>query len=185
MKQDSDTEQVQMIKTQRLQLRKLIGSDRDDFFAYRALAEVVQYQSFRPKEIAEIDAFLAENENTEFGADNTWFQLGICLENGQLIGDIGIHFLDDGRQAELGYTLDPSFQGKGYAREAVRAVIGYLFESCNIHRVTASVDPENGRSILLLEALGFRKEAHFVESYFTDGIWCDDCIYALLKKEWI
>ena len=177
--------QFQTIKTQRLLLGKLIGSDRNDFFAYRALPEIVQYQSFRPKEISEIDAFLAANENTAFGADNTWFQLGICLESGQLIGDIGIHFLDDARQSELGYTMAPAYQGNGYAREAVRAVIGYLFESCNIHRVTASVDPENTRSMRLLEALGFRKEAYFVESYFTDGIWCDDCIYALLKKEWI
>jgi len=48
------------------------------------------------------------------------------MKDGQLIGDIGVRFLDDS-QVELGYTLSPEYQGKGYAAEAVNAVIDYLF----------------------------------------------------------
>lgn len=36
----------------------------------------------------------------------------------------------------------------------------------------------------LVERLGFRKEAHFKESYYANGQWNDDLIYALLQREW-
>jgi len=36
----------------------------------------------------------------------------------------------------------------------------------------------------LVERLGFRKEAHFVESLFFHGKWVDDLVYAILAKEW-
>ncbi len=52
------------------------------------------------------------------------------------------------------------------------------------HRVTASVDPNNGSSIRLLEKLGFRKEAHFIKSFYMNDQWYDDCIYSILEEEW-
>jgi len=36
----------------------------------------------------------------------------------------------------------------------------------------------------LIERIGFRKEAHFKESYYLRGEWVDDLIYAKLKEEW-
>ena len=102
----------------------------------------------------------------------------------QVIGDLGIHFLDEeNKQAEIGFTLDKNFQGKGYATEAVKEIINYLFNKLNKHRIIGSVDPHNSNSIRLLERLGFRKEAHFKESLFINGEWVDDVIYAVLKSE--
>ena len=100
-----------------------------------------------------------------------------------LIGDIGLHFLPDIAQVEIGYALDPLFQGKGYAEEAVRGVLRYLFKELKKHRVIASVDPDNERSIHLLLKLGMRKEAHFKKSYLIGDEYYDDCIYALLDEE--
>jgi RimJ/RimL family protein N-acetyltransferase len=48
----------------------------------------------------------------------------------------------------------------------------------------ASVDPDNTNSIQLVERIGFRKEAHFVESLYIKGRWADDLIYALLYRDW-
>ena len=115
--------------------------------------------------------------------DNTWLQLAVCLKEGQLIGDVGIHFLED-EQMEIGYTLSPDYQGRGYAIEAVQAVVEYLFSALKKHRVTASVDPDNGPSIKLLEKMGFRKEAHFIKSFRMNGQWFDDYVYAMLEEEW-
>jgi len=63
-------------------------------------------------------------------------------------------------------------------------VLNYLFKVLLKHRVTASVDPENTKSIILLERIGFQKEAHFRKSYYIDGKWLDDCVYAILEEEW-
>ena len=75
--------------------------------------------------------------------------------------------------------------GKGYATEALRAMVDYLFANLGKHRIVASVDPRNTPSIRLIERLGFRKEAHFKESYYLRGEWVDDIIYAMLRTEWV
>jgi RimJ/RimL family protein N-acetyltransferase len=110
--------------------------------------------------------------------------LAVCLKAGQLIGDIRIYFLDGDFQVEIGYTISLDYQGNGYAVEAVKAVIEYLFSDLMKHRVTASVDPDNKKSIRLLEKIGFRKEAHFIKSFRMYDIWYDDCVYAILTDEW-
>ena len=106
------------------------------------------------------------------------------LHNHQLIGDIGLHFLEGNDQIEIGFTIDPKFQRKGYAQEAVSAVIRLMFNDYGKHRIIASVDPQNQKSINLLEKLGFKKEGCFRKSVFIDGQWVDDCIYAVLREEW-
>jgi len=54
----------------------------------------------------------------------------------------------------------------------------------NKHRIIASIDPDDKNSIRLVERIGFRKEAHFVESLLINGKWVDDLIYALIEKDW-
>ncbi len=170
--------------TDRLDIRVLCNDDKEPFFRYRSMPEICRFQSWKPSAIEEIEKFIALNLTVIPNTPDTWLQLAVCLKDGLLIGDIGVHFLADGFQAELGYTLSPHFQGRGYAAEAVRAVMDFLFYSLSKHRITASVDPDNLKSIKLLEKLGFRKEAHFVRSYRMNNEWYDDCIYALLYDEW-
>jgi RimJ/RimL family protein N-acetyltransferase len=66
----------------------------------------------------------------------------------------------------------------------VGAAVNYLFNRLDMHRVYGSVDPRNVPSIAVLEHLGFRKEGHFMQAVFMDGKWQDDCIYAILSREW-
>ena len=174
-----------MILTERLIIRLLETNDATDMFNYRSLPDIYRYQSWQPKHIDEVEKFIKENNIEHFNIADKWVQLAVCLkDSGKLIGDIGIHFLEDTEQIELGYTIAPMFQGFGYAIEAVRAVLDYLFKEESKHRVIASLDPDNERSIKLLDKLGFRKEAHFIKSYRNQDSWSDDCVYALLEEEW-
>jgi len=172
------------IHTERLLIRKMEITDKEDLFLYRSLPEVYLYQSWRPSHVDEAIAFITRNAGVALQTPGSWMQFAICLHDGKLIGDIGIRFLEDPAQVEVGYTLSPDYQGKGYAFEALKAMIDYIFQSLNMHRITASVDPDNKRSIRLLDKIGFRKEAHFVKSYWNDGKWSDDCIFAVLREEW-
>jgi RimJ/RimL family protein N-acetyltransferase len=153
------------ILTERLLIRKLEIGDAQAFFKYRSLPQIYEYQSFQPKNEEDVKLFfeaIAEMPNIQ----NTWFQLAVCLkETNHMIGDIGIHFLNDDTQTEIGYTIDPDYQGKGYARESVLAVTNYLFTVLQKQRVTASVDPDNKKSIRLLESIGM-----------INDVWKDDCI---------
>lgn len=177
-------EQFMPITTDRLVIRLLLAKDGEAFFRYRSLPDVCRYQSWHPKTLAEVAAFLENNERVALHAIGKWLQLAICLPDDTLIGDIGLHFLDED-QLEIGYTLAPDAQGRGYATQAVRAIVSEAFAVWGKHRIQASVDPDNVKSIRLLERLGFRKEAHFFASFRANGEWRDDCVYAMLRAEWL
>ncbi|SRX76004.1 GNAT family N-acetyltransferase [Aequorivita antarctica] len=174
-----------MIETETLLLRPITIEDNHQVFSYRSDIETNKYQGFVPKELKEVDNFIAKNP-LEINQPESWFQLVIIEKSSnEIIGDIGIHFIaDDGFQCELGCTLSKKHQGKGYATMAMKITIDYLFNSLDKHRIKGSVDPRNIDSIRLLERLNFRKEAHFKESLLIDGKWVDDIVYGLLKSEW-
>jgi RimJ/RimL family protein N-acetyltransferase len=174
------------IKTDRLVLRPINTDDADALFAYRSDSIANQYQGWIPNTIRDAHDFIRNRISPVFDVTGTWFQFVIIKrEQDELIGDIGIHFLDtEKKQVEIGFTLDKRHQGKGYASEALKAVIHYLFKKSHKHRITASIDPDNSKSIRLVERLGFRKEAHFKSSVMNHGKWADDLVYAILEDEW-
>jgi RimJ/RimL family protein N-acetyltransferase len=175
------------LTTPRLQIRPIRIDDKEALYKYRSDFETCQYLSLVPENVEDVADFISET-STEINIQGTWFQVVLIEQTyDKVIGDIGLHFLDSdtqNQQVEIGYTLDKEYRGKGYANEALTAVINYLFSHLNKHRIIASVDPTNEGSIKLIERLGFRKEAHFKESLFFHGKWVDDVIYAVLAKEW-
>ncbi|PWW29242.1 GNAT family N-acetyltransferase [Chryseobacterium sp. AG844] len=172
--------------TERLVLRDITIEDQQDIFDYRSDAEANRFQSWIPETLEEVENFILKNTK-EFNQPESWYQLLITdKETKTVIGDIGVHFTgDENAQVELGITLNTSFQGKGYASEALKGIISHLFDDLHKHRITASVDPDNTASILLMERIGLRKEGHFVKSLFWKNKWVDDVIYAVLREEWL
>ena len=174
------------LKTGRLLLRTVRPADAEAVFKYRSSPEVRKYQgSFAS--LAQTRRLIRLTAGLKPNAPRTWYQLAVLERTGgRLLGDIAIHFRDkENRQAELGYTLAPEYQGKGYAFEAAARVLEYLFGTLKKHRVSASVDPRNVRSVKLLERLGMRKEGCFIKSFWTGTAWADDAVYAILKEEWL
>lgn len=174
--------------TDRLLIRPVSKHDSESIFFYRSDFETNRYLSLIPNSIDDVTEFIGKT-SSEIDMPGTWFQF-VVIEKGSdnLIGDIGVHFLDNetkNKQVEIGYTLDKRYRGYGYATESLFRVIDFLITDLNKHRIIASVDPTNLKSIRLLERLGFRKEAHFVESLFFHEKWVDDMIYAMLAKDWL
>ncbi|MGZ2370303.1 GNAT family N-acetyltransferase [Ancylomarina sp. YFZ004] len=173
------------LKTKRLILRPVNIRDAELIFAYRSDAITNQYQGWIPKTIDDAQTFISK-VSEKIDEYDTWFQFAIISKvDGELVGDIGIHFFDvDRYQVEIGCTLAKNHHGKGFASEALKGTIDYLFEDLNKQRITCSIDPQNQASIKMVERLGFRKEAHFKQSIYVDGEWYDDVVYAILKAEW-
>lgn len=174
-----------ILETERLIIKPITIGDKDEIFEYRRDKETNKYQGWVPETIEDVEEFIG-NTSKQINVPETWFQLVIVdKETQKIVGDLGIHFIDpENEQAEIGCTLNKNYQNKGFATESVRKVIDYLFKELNKHRIIASIDPENKNSIRLVERIGFRKEAHFVESLFINGKWVDDLIYALIEKDW-
>ncbi|MBK8821884.1 MAG: GNAT family N-acetyltransferase [Anaerolineales bacterium] len=91
---------------------------------------------------------------------------------------------DDIRQAKIGFTLAAKHWRKGYITEIIPCLLEYLFEDMDMHRVAADCDVENVASYRALEKLGFRREAHFLESYLISGVYGSEYHYGLLQREW-
>jgi RimJ/RimL family protein N-acetyltransferase len=176
---------LQELLTDRLCLRSLQRSDAEKLFAYRRHSEVLRYQTWEPQSLEEVVEFIYSMSEREFNQTG-WHQIALALrEDDSLIGDCGIHILEeDARIAEIGITIDPAFQSRGYASEALAAVLTRLFVELEKHRVIASVDPRNLPSIALMERIGMRKEGHFVKSLWFKNDWADDVRFAMLAQEW-
>ncbi len=175
------------IPTRRLILRSFRIEDLDAFQAYRSEPEVARYQSWSaPFARSEAKAFVRAIAGQSPGTPGRWCQIAIeTAGEGRLIGDCAVLVLaDDPRQAEIGFTLSGREQGKGYAVEAVANLLDRLYGELELHRVRAICDTENGRSVRLLERLGFRREAHFLQNVWFKGAWGSEYLYALLASEW-
>ncbi len=89
---------------------------------------------------------------------------------------------------EFGYIVNKNYRQKGYACEALRAVIGEAFRE-ETHRVYAECDPRNTASWKLLEKAGLGREAHLRQNVFFHKdevgcpIWKDTYVYAILEEE--
>lgn len=174
------------LQSKRLHLHTISTEHAKEVFDYRSETKTNKYQGWIPENLDDVYDFITNKVSKTIDDVDSWYQLVIInKENNKLIGDIGIHFLDDDKkQVEIGCTLAKSQHGKGFACEALSEIIRFLFSDLNKHRITASVNPANLKSIAMFERLGFRKEAHFIKSILIDGEWVDDVIYAMLKDEW-
>ena len=86
--------------------------------------------------------------------------------------------------AEIGVTFAPGHQGTGLATEALTAVVTTLFEEHGLHRVFAETDDRNVAVHRLLERLGFRCEARFVEADWFKEEWTTLRVFAVLRRDW-
>jgi len=175
------------LQSERLILRNFVESDLEPFLTYRNDPKVAKYQGWgipysREKGEAFILSMLGKVELKQDG----WVQFAIALkESDQLIGDLGCHIKkDDERQARIGFTLDSKHWRKGYITEIIPCLLEYLFEDMNIHRVAADCDVDNIASQRTLDKLGFRREAHLIESYLVDGRYASEYYFGMLQREW-
>jgi ribosomal-protein-serine acetyltransferase len=88
-------------------------------------------------------------------------------------------------KTEIGYWLDPRFQGKGIMTRSCKALIDYAFSKMGINRVQVKVGIGNARSSMIPERLGFSFEGiercgeKFPDHYLNVEI------YSMLKEEWL
>ena len=175
-----------LITTERLTLRRFRASDAPALAAYRSDPGVARYQSWDApfgveKAAAAVRDFAAGSPSAA-----GWFQYAIELTGERaLIGDVAVRLHDNLRQAEIGFTLATAYQKRGYATEAVSAVLDRLFRVQGLHRVMGECDARNTRSAALMERLGFTREGLLRQQTYLKGEWTDDLLFGLLATEWL
>ncbi|MEY2581020.1 MAG: hypothetical protein QOE09_869 [Ilumatobacteraceae bacterium] len=159
------------------------ATDVEALVEYRNQPDVARFQDWDVPFTVELAHRMIDQQADLDGPTNdAWVQLAVDLES-RTIGDVAVGVRDNGRQATIGYSIITDAHGHGYATEAVGAIVDALFEQAGMHRIVASVDPENGASRRVLEKLAFRFEGRSPSSVFVRGTWADDDHFALLDTE--
>lgn len=115
--------------------------------------------------------------------ENRSIRWGIELkENAQVIGTVGFHaWAFSHNRAEIGYELNVNYHGKGYACEALTAVISYVFQDMGLNRIEALVYPQNEASERLLQRIGFQLKGLLKQYAFFRDTYVNLNMFALLK----
>jgi RimJ/RimL family protein N-acetyltransferase len=175
------------LETSRLTLRRYVAEDFGAFHAARAHEEVARYLYQGPLTEAESrDLLNRKIANAAWSSEGDWFSAAVVVrESGLTVGDIALNWVSErDRTAEIGFVFDPRHQGKGYATEAARALLEWSFETAGMHRVIGRLEARNAASARVLEKLGMRLEAHFVENEWVKDEWQSELVYAILDREW-
>lgn len=160
------------LKTERLMLRLLKIEDAQALYRHFSDPEVTMFMDIEPcKDIEEAKQLIIEHIN------DPGCRWGIFLENEELIGTVGFHYLrleENHFFAEIGYDLSAAFWGEGYMTEALKKVLEFGFYEMGADVIDATVELKNERSIHLLRKLHFQ-----LSPELKDGL----LYYSLIKAD--
>lgn len=174
--------------TERLLLRPAVEDDLEPMWLIRRQDSVGRWMTDASKDLDQFLAKSAEFKRVEatimIERDGAMIgELMLKVENAWAQGEVKEQAV--GVQAEIGWCIDPAFEGNGYATEAVRELIRIAFEELGLRRLTALCFADNEPSWRLMERVGMRREAYNVkDSLHRSGEWLDGMVYALLAEEW-
>ncbi len=172
-----------LLRGEKVHLRPFEPDDMKDVF----------YWANNPDAAGEFDVFNIENWAEvekwfkEPGGPHKFTTLIIERNEGKTkVGVVGFYLSHPLLQnVEVGFGIwDPKERKKGYASEAVKLLVEYLFSTQNISRVQATTNVLNEPAQRVLEKCGFVKEGQLRKALFTNGKFHDVYVYGVTREEW-
>ncbi len=159
------------LRTDRLRLRRSVRADAEAISAYRSNPDVHLHQGWTKTDPVHVGSEIDEMAQRTPGEPG-WIQLTVeTLDGAHLVGDIGLcPRADEPGVVMIGYTIDPDYQGMGYATEAVRAMVTYVFEVLGADIVRAYAGADNVASVRVADKVGLLVVERF-EATDEDGTW--------------
>ncbi|ALC85190.1 GNAT family acetyltransferase [Bacillus sp. FJAT-22090] len=175
---------INELQTQRLHLRKMEVSDSHSLFKIWSDPDVTKFMNIssfthevQAKEMIEKLEELAQ-------ASKAIRYSMIEQESNEIIGTCGFNSIDfENAKAEIGYDIAKAYWGMGYATEGIFALLNYSFETLELNRIEAKVEPANVNSIKVLKKLNFTFEGTLRQYEKSKGNFIDINIYSLLKTD--
>ena len=175
------------ITTSRLELRCFRTGDLDSLGRLQRSPGIARYLYWDPPDDEELVARLERRlGDTVVAIDGDRLSWAVTTHADEsLVADVTMILTSvEHCQLEIGYTVHPDHQRRGYATEAARALIDFGFGVVGAHRIVGRIDARNHASAAVLEHAGMRREAHLRENELVKGTWTDEVIYAVLFDEW-
>jgi aminoglycoside 6'-N-acetyltransferase len=158
------------LTTERLRLRRSEPGDAEAIASYRSLPEVHRTQGWERTDAEHIRGEIEAMAARAPGEPGGWTQFTVETRNGgEIVGDVGLSPAEDAAGTiKVGYTIAPAHQRRGYASEAVAALVEYAFTVLDADAVRAYADAGNVASTRVMEKVGMRLIERF-EGTEDDG----------------
>lgn len=173
------------LETQRLMLRPMTEKDVPDLEKWLGLDVVYTYWGRK--------ATRGEKNPGELFVDpRPWvkrkpspdFKWGMVLkEKNEVMGEIAVFDIQNGRMGDVAYRLNPAYWGRGYATEALQEVVRFIFTQTAIQRLNGGADVRNVASCRVMEKCGFVREGTVRQGKMV-SVYCDYHIYGLLREDY-
>ncbi|MED1512665.1 GNAT family protein [Bacillus proteolyticus] len=170
------------ITTERLTIRPFKGTDLQDVYAIYNNDDTCKYLLHNKWTLEDMqkrfDKKLANNVLTK----ESLLSLAVIYKT-NVVGDLSVWYTDMKDTVEIGYSFSNEVAGRGLATEAVSSLVFKLFNELNVHRIQANLDARNTASQKLCERIGMRKEAHFIQDFWSKNEWTDSLVYGMLSSD--
>lgn len=170
-----------VLHTERLDLRQVLLDDADLIYAFNSDIEALRHIARDPFDEVDQAAARAATFRSDYLEHKALWWTFVLRDNGTPVGYGGLFGIDaDTSAAEVGYGLVRDHWGRGYAGEAVAAMVSYGIGTMRLHRIHARVHPGNAASEKILENLGFLKEGVLRDVEYARSQYFDMSIYGLI-----
>ncbi len=166
------------LTTERLILRPMLQSDAAALFAILGDAEAMRFWQ-RP---VLTRLAVAEEMVREQIAAGKLCRYWTVWRQGDAIGSCDLSFIEPANHAQTGFLFRRDQWGRGYAAEAMSAVIGHAFGEMGLELLTASTHAQNAPARRVLERLGFGLEGLVAGHQPVPGVAMDCAFYALRRQ---
>ena len=173
-----------VIRGRLVYLRPIEPDDAELIHGWYEEAEFRALMGGRPASLAERRAVF---ERRAADPPSDLINLLVCLRaDGRPVGRVDVFEIEPyNGNAAFGIGIgDPADRRRGYGRDAVEALIDYLFGQLRLERVWLTTDADNTIAQRLYESVGFRREGVARHAYYQDGRYQDDVRMAILREEW-
>ena len=174
------------LDTPRLHLRPLAAADAAALYRMHADPQVMRYWSTPPwAGIEQAEAMIDTDREALPAGRHLRLALTLRGADDVLVGTGSLFsFHEPSRRAEIGYVLAREVWGRGLMHEALTALVGFAFETLNLNRLEADVDPRNAASAKSLARLGFVQEGLLRERWIVGDEVSDTALFGLLRSAW-
>lgn len=172
------------LKTDRLLLRPFTMDDVERVTELLQTPDIAATTLYVPYPYTSEDAatwIVTHPYAAELGKALNW---AICtLEDGVVIGTIGLDINSYHERGMLGYWLGVPYWGQGFTSEAAKAVVHYGFDELELHRIEATCMPHNVGSSRVMEKAGMSYEGTLRDYYRKSDGFRDAAMYAVLRNQ--
>ncbi len=149
------------LETERLYLRNVEAKDAEIMFDYRNHEICARYQRGQTKDKEGLKKLIEERKDGRISAEEA-FILAVALKpSDEMVGEVVV--MPKENTISMGYTIAYQYHRRGFAFEALTALLALLHEKYPSHEFICLVDPANIPSIELLKKLGYKDMGYLEE----------------------